>query len=1623
MKIHCLDPNGINANEKQANNILEKSLPESWKGYSSLEMIGRQSNGFEADIILITADRIIVVELKNYNGNLYSRDGKWIIQSGKYEGTRTNGARQVSTAAKVLSSRINDKLKHKLSMVPWVDKCVVLCGSATNEFLPEDEQKIVFSLEEFKDIGNPKKYKEFFGEKLPYRWCTPSSNVDRPNRNIALWDKFFINNSADFKPKTFTANGYVISDKALFQHKDKIYSEYRSQRKNDRNYKALMRRWDFTAPTIRDKARTPDERELIAYRESKVLGFIDNQDETLRDVHLNLLHVPEEITSDFVELYEWPRNRLRLNEFIAKNKDKLNQIKRLDIIQVLLSHLARLHEINVAHRDIGAHSVWLSLPSGITLSNFLTASYPDPKNETVCNVREYLKHGRIDIPEDLYDDTDGTPYTRDVYLTGAVAYYIAYNSWPKKEDGIYTWEAVENDPFEGLLDNWFKIALNIEAKERFQNLSIALDEFNCLIRKNENEDGVSLEALKPYHSDINVYLEYQPLQQIHTKGTSMLFRSGDGKIGIKLWNGISETISNDEINHHLLAFLGRTQQIKSAQFDQASRIIDFGYNPSMQSLFVAYEWLDGLAWSEWIQQNESISLEDIEKIIYKLIKSTAHIHRHGFIHGDIHPKNIILKDNHPIFIDLIDFSETKQSYNPSYVPENFENLSLIARDRYAVTKIVLEAAEKRNLIHLAEYCRKLVEQPEVSEGDFNRLIDDYQTINSPPPPHKIPIFEIMARNFKEEPEEIDSDDGVYYISIKVEKNEHGGLLKLFIVGIKQQINIHINTDRKFIVRVYPPKSIRHDQFIRSKRTADIELEGKISLINGSANHADEFINIILEDKSVKEKIERLEGVKKAPSKQLLTLNTYKSDPIRDIWSVLVETEYEILPKIVITHIPEYQSDRTVLIRFSVEDSQIDFNLKTERVELKKEVDDNLRSLGVVLEIGRDLLRYTPRGRTEVQVGDILRLEGALTASSLIKRKKAVEALVNGRGVLPELPDYFDPSLKLMSNNILAEPTDDELDSYTEIDDEGVVKFKLNESQREAFKKLYSCAPLGLLQGPPGTGKTAFIGSFIHYVIEHGAKRILLVSQSHEAVNNATEKVKNLFGRKNKDIAIVRLGDEGNVSEALSDVQEIALQDYYRDKFRAEFKERIYTATESLALPKEFIDVSTRIELSLGRDIEAITRILINNELDEDVKSNAKKRINKVIEKSEKYLPKGFNLPIEIDDLSANSSIRDKIVYSLADFYDIDSPQLIEKYKNILHIATEWLSVMSSGRSQFQNFLAKTRTLVCGTCVGIGRNHYGIDENIYDLVIIDEAARATASEMAIAMQVGRKVILVGDHRQLPPQLEDNHIKVAKRKLKSTDEKELRKSDFERAFLSEYGKQVGQQLSIQYRMAPPIGDLVSYCFYKESLQTGRMDCDDVFNSLPKNLGSTVTWVDTSKDGSKAYDRRPRYKDGNQNSWENEYEANVIISLIQSLSEQSDLSKYFDPSDEPKIGVICMYSEQRRLLITKIHQLSWIRNLLEQRIIKIDTVDSYQGKENSIIITSLVRNNAREEQGFLYSENRANVALSRAKERLYIIGATRMWKNHNSDSAFGKVLSYIENQKNSEYRIIDANTWEGE
>jgi superfamily I DNA and/or RNA helicase len=77
----------------------------------------------------------------------------------------------------------------------------------------------------------------------------------------------------------------------------------------------------------------------------------------------------------------------------------------------------------------------------------------------------------------------------------------------------------------------------------------------------------------------------------------------------------------------------------------------------------------------------------------------------------------------------------------------------------------------------------------------------------------------------------------------------------------------------------------------------------------------------------------------------------------------------------------------------------------------------------------------------------------------------------------------------------------------------------------------------------------------------------------------------------------------------------------------------------------------------------------------------------------------------------------------------------------------------------------------------------------------------------------------------------------------------------------------------------------------------------------------------------------------------------------------------------------------------------------MLRIDTVDSYQGKENTIVIVSLVRCNDRGDQGHVRIPNRCNVALSRAKERLFIVGARLMWGAVQKRWPMRKVFDEIE------------------
>ena len=259
--------------------------------------------------------------------------------------------------------------------------------------------------------------------------------------------------------------------------------------------------------------------------------------------------------------------------------------------------------------------------------------------------------------------------------------------------------------------------------------------------------------------------------------------------------------------------------------------------------------------------------------------------------------------------------------------------------------------------------------------------------------------------------------------------------------------------------------------------------------------------------------------------------------------------------------------------------------------------------------------------------------------------------------------------------------------------------------------------------------------------------------------------------------------------------------------------------------------------------------------------------------------------------------------------------------------------------------------------------------MYDWVIIDEAARCNPSELSVSMQVGKNVLLVGDHKQLPPMIDEFVIQKTSKKLRTTQE-ELKKSEFQRLMESDLGKKYGCSLDRQYRMCEPIADMISDVFYKNDgieLKTMREKNIHFYEHIPSIFKKPVTWIDTSCKDIDSY-----HKKDISNSLYNSYEANTVIKLLD-ICYNSEL--FFNLlkniySGETPIGIICPYTAQKKYITREISRKAWPSDF--RMLLKIDTVDSYQGKENQIIIVSLTRNDQKLTEGFLKYPERINVSL---------------------------------------------------
>ena len=311
---------------------------------------------------------------------------------------------------------------------------------------------------------------------------------------------------------------------------------------------------------------------------------------------------------------------------------------------------------------------------------------------------------------------------------------------------------------------------------------------------------------------------------------------------------------------------------------------------------------------------------------------------------------------------------------------------------------------------------------------------------------------------------------------------------------------------------------------------------------------------------------------------------------------------------------------------------------------------------------------------------------------------------------------------------------------------------------------------------------------------------------------------------------------------------------------------------------------------------------------------------------------------------------------------------------------------------------------------------------YEYVIVDEAARVSPRDLMVAMAQGKRIILVGDHRQLPHIIDEEVARQMEEGEGGQDENDwLKKSMFQYLFstrlktLEEYdGITRRVTLDKQYRMHPLLGSFISRNFYErfdptEQFGSGR-PVSDFTHALSSTNGKPAVWLDVPAQIGR------HQKDGT--SWTRPAEATVIVRKLNEWMS-SDAGKGLS------FGVISFYKAQADLIKKQL------RNIADDdKKLRVGTVDSFQGMEFDVVFLSMVRTmpsresieackrrviskgeswtDTKEAQfcfGHLCLYNRLNVSMSRQKKLLVVVGDAGALQNQLAEDFVPGLVDFLQ------------------
>ncbi|BDS11282.1 AAA domain-containing protein [Aureispira anguillae] len=538
------------------------------------------------------------------------------------------------------------------------------------------------------------------------------------------------------------------------------------------------------------------------------------------------------------------------------------------------------------------------------------------------------------------------------------------------------------------------------------------------------------------------------------------------------------------------------------------------------------------------------------------------------------------------------------------------------------------------------------------------------------------------------------------------------------------------------------------------------------------------------------------------------------------------------------------------------------------------------------------------------------------------------------------------------------------------------------TQSEAVLEGLNQKPIYLIQGPPGTGKTTVIVELIQQIIQQKkTAKILLTSQSNLAVDNVLERIKKINESAQQSLPFIRLASTHAI-EKENVTPEVLPHTFERklDEWTKGVSKRSERHLETL-FPKEY---KQKELIQLYHDYASLKG-----------KAGWKTFVQKLKLRST-YLKRLFE---NCDTLPAAELVFQEV--------------LGQKFLELKQIQRDWVAFLNgvnidigshkkqamlrdgSTEVDFLTAMMRDINIIGATCIHIASGKYSRINFQFDYVIMDESSKASPPETLVPINMGRNIILIGDHKQLPPvvtrdkkvrknvkeELEDNGLDFNKEfgtSLFETLIEAFQKDDKKSPFT--------KMLNIQYRMPRQIGSLISRFFYEGKLQNPSFDIPmDKEHGLKFKKETSIVFISTSN-------RENPSDNGNLVDRKNNCNAKVIEETLEKLNAL--YAGNLERKQPLTIGVIAGYRGQVALL--KKIDLAKYNNFVvkptgadagkkDKYLIEINTVDQFQGTERDIIIYDVVRSspNPRDVIGFLDDYRRINVAFSRVKRLLLVIG----------------------------------------